>query len=92
MYVRMLHTMVSCEAMYSNSMIVIGGRMEYWTLYTKITWYVVQHQVDIQWHNKCFNINLNYNYGAPYEFIKLADKWYSPQYIEMKIHPVNCKI
>ena len=44
------------------------------------------------WHGHCFRINLNYNYGAPYGFIYLAGKWYSPQFIEMKIRSVNCKI
>ena len=44
------------------------------------------------WHRNCFHINLNYNYGGPSGFILLANKWYSPQYIEMKIRPVNCKI
>ena len=44
------------------------------------------------WHRNCFYINLNYNYGVPRGFIYLAGTWYSPQYIEMKIHPVNCKI
>ena len=43
------------------------------------------------WHKNCFYINLNYNYGAPNGFIRF-DKWYSPQFIEMKIRPVNCKI
>ena len=44
------------------------------------------------WHRNCFYINLNYNYGGPLGFIELAGTWYSPQYIEMKIRPVNCKI
>ena len=43
------------------------------------------------WHRNCFHINLNYNYGGPLGFIYL-DAWYSPQYIEMKIRPVDCKI
>ena len=43
------------------------------------------------WHKGCFYINLNYNYGGPHGFIYF-DKWYSPQFIEMKIRPVNCKI
>ena len=44
------------------------------------------------WHNNCFHVNLNYNYGAPNGFIRLAGTWYSPPFIEMKIHTSNCKI
>ena len=44
------------------------------------------------WYNSCFHINLNYNYRGLSGFILLASKWYSPQYIDMKIRPVNCKI
>ena len=44
------------------------------------------------WYNSCFYINLNYNYGGPLGFLKLAGKWYSPTFIEMKIRSVNCKI
>ena len=43
------------------------------------------------WHKNCFYINLNYNYGAPNGFIHF-DRWYSPSFIEMKIHTSNCKI
>jgi len=42
------------------------------------------------WYKDCFTINLNYNYGGPYGFIKLAGTWYSPPFIEMKIRPTNC--
>ena len=42
------------------------------------------------WHSNCFCINLNYKYGAG--FIKLANKWYSPTFIEMKIRTSNCNI
>ena len=44
------------------------------------------------WHKNCFFINLNYNYGDPRGFIKLAGTWYSPPFIEMKIHTSNCKM
>ena len=44
------------------------------------------------WHNSCFYINLNHNYGAPYGFIRLAGRWYSPPFIEMKIRTSNCNI
>ena len=44
------------------------------------------------WHNNCFFINLNYNYGGPRRFIRLAGTWYTPRYIEIKIRPVDCKI
>ena len=36
------------------------------------------------WHNYCFYINLNYNYGAPNGFIRLAGIWYNPKFIEIK--------
>ena len=42
------------------------------------------------WHNNCFFINLNYNYGGPRGFIVLTGTWYSPPFIEMKIRPSNC--
>ena len=38
------------------------------------------------WHRRCFLINLNYNYGAPRGLIYLDGIWYSPPFIEMKIH------
>ena len=44
------------------------------------------------WHRNCFHVNLNYNYGAPLGFIKLAGTWYSPPFIEMKIRISNCNI
>ena len=44
------------------------------------------------WHKNCFNINLNYSYRARNEFILLANKWYSPPFIEMKIRTSKCKI
>lgn len=44
------------------------------------------------WYKNCFLINLNYNYGEAYGLIHLADVWYSPKEVEMKIRPVNCKI
>ena len=44
------------------------------------------------WHYNCFYINLNYNYRGPLGFIRLARRWYNPPFIEMKIHPSNCKI
>ena len=44
------------------------------------------------WHNNCFHINLNYNYGAPNGFIYLAGTCYSPSFIEMKIRTSNCNI
>ena len=43
------------------------------------------------WHNRCWDINLNLKYNpAEYGFIKLADTWYHPRWIEMKIRPLNC--
>ena len=44
------------------------------------------------WYFNCFYINLNHNYGGSQGFIHLADKWYSPIYIETKIRPVNCNV
>ena len=44
------------------------------------------------WHRNCFYINLNYNYGGRFGFIKLSGTWYTPKFIEMKIRPVNCRI
>ena len=44
------------------------------------------------WHNACFNINANYNYGGPNGFIKLAGTWYVTPSIEMKIRPLNCQV
>ena len=44
------------------------------------------------WYKNCFFINLNHNYGAPTGFIRLAGKYYSPPFIEMKIRTSNCKI
>ena len=44
------------------------------------------------WHNHCFQINLNYNHDGPHGFILLAGTWYSPNYIEIKVRPVNCNI
>ena len=44
------------------------------------------------WYRHCFQINLNYNYGGPFGFFKLADTWYSPTFIEMKIRSLNCNI
>ena len=41
------------------------------------------------WYSKCYQVNLNHNYGVNAEFI-LFDKWYSPPVIEMKIRPTNC--
>ena len=42
------------------------------------------------WYNKCWNINLNYQYNpAQYGFIGL-DTWRNPRWIEMKIRPLNC--
>jgi len=41
------------------------------------------------WHNRCFHVNLNYNYDGPSGFIYLPRKWYSPPYIEMKICPIH---
>ena len=44
------------------------------------------------WYRNCFNINLNYNYGDRFGFMHLADEWYSPKEVEMKIRPVNCQV
>ena len=44
------------------------------------------------WHNNCFHINLNYNYGGPYGFIYIAGTWYIPTFIETKIRSLNCNI
>ena len=46
------------------------------------------------WHSGCNHINPNYNYdhARHWGFMKLAGKWYDPKFIEMKIHPANCKI
>ena len=41
------------------------------------------------WHNNCWDINLNHEYGSR-DFIYLANTWYSPTWIEMKIRPLNC--
>ena len=43
------------------------------------------------WYNNCFYINLNHNYEAN-GFIRLAGKYYSPPFIEMKIRTSNCNI
>jgi len=43
------------------------------------------------WYKSCFQINLNYNRVPPYGFMYLARKWYTPTFVEMKIHPTyNC--
>ena len=43
------------------------------------------------WHDNCFHINLNYNYGGPQGIMYLGGTWYSPTSIEMKIRPTsNC--
>ena len=44
------------------------------------------------WFNYCFHINLNSNYDVPTGFIRLANTWYKPSFIETKIRPVNCNI
>lgn len=44
------------------------------------------------WYKNCFLINLNYDYTADFGLIHLDGAWYSPELIEMKIRPVNCKI
>ena len=44
------------------------------------------------WYRTCFYINLNYNYGGRLGFIRLANTWYSPPFIEVKIRPSNCEI
>ena len=43
------------------------------------------------WHAKCWAINPNINYNpAQYGSMALADTWYNPRWIEMKIRPLNC--
>ena len=43
------------------------------------------------WHSSCFQINLNYDYGAPAGgLLALSGVWYSPPLVEMKIRPTNC--
>ena len=45
------------------------------------------------WHNQCNHINLNFNYqNKAFGFMLVAGKWYNPNFIEMKIRPVNCII
>ena len=46
------------------------------------------------WHSDCNRINLNYNYNhtGRWGFMYVADQWYDPIFIEMKIRPVNCEI
>ena len=44
------------------------------------------------WHKNCFHISLNFKYGGPWGFMIPAGTWYSPPFIEMKVHPSNCKI
>ena len=45
------------------------------------------------WHNDCFWINLNFKYGGGFGgFIRLANTWHSPSFIEMKTRPANCEI
>lgn len=44
------------------------------------------------WYKNCFLINLNYNYGESYGLMHIADTWYSPELVEMKIRPVNCVV
>ena len=43
------------------------------------------------WYYSCWNINLNYQYNpAVYGSMLLANTWYNPRWIEMKIRPLNC--
>ena len=45
------------------------------------------------WHHNCYWINLNYNYKHKvWGFMYLAGKWYHPNFMEMKIRPVNCVV
>ena len=46
------------------------------------------------WHSTCnhINLNCNYNHTSIFGFIRLANQWLDPIFIEMKIRPVNCKI
>ena len=45
------------------------------------------------WHKSCNHINPNYNYNRKgWGFFYLGDGWYDPNFIEMKIRPVDCKI
>ena len=46
------------------------------------------------WHSSCTHINPNYNYKhkGGWGFMALAGQWYDPNFIEMKIRPVNCVI
>ena len=42
------------------------------------------------WYNNCWAINLNYkNNPEQHGFIVLANYWYNPRRMEMKIHPLN---
>ena len=41
------------------------------------------------WYKNCFYINLNYNHGGNF---RLAGRWYSLTFIEMKIRPSNSEI
>ena len=42
------------------------------------------------WYNDCWTINLNINYNpAQFGSIYLADTWYNPRWMEMKIRPLN---
>ena len=43
------------------------------------------------WHSSCWNINLNYQYNPTlYGSIALANNFYNPRWIEMKIRPLSC--
>jgi len=43
------------------------------------------------WHNDCWLINLSLEYNhSRFGFIHLANAWYNPRWIEMKIRPLNC--
>ena len=45
------------------------------------------------WRYKiCFHINLNYKYNGSQGFVYLDSKWYSPSFIEMKVHPTTCDV
>ena len=44
------------------------------------------------WHNSCWHINLNYDYGAALGLIQFGRLgWFSPPSVEMKIRPFGCQ-
>ena len=45
------------------------------------------------WYNNCWNIDLNMKYKpTDWGFMLLANTWYNPKWVEMKIRPLKCSL